>query len=150
MTISEKAIDRLFHRLSATYGSDFLGRYKGQTENDLKAVWMHELASFEHHLGMLAWALENLPERAPNVIEFRNLARRAPQAEVPRLPEPAADIERVNRELSKLGGLRKQLSNNPGGGWKDWAWALKARDEAGEKMNVTVRAMYKSALRLES
>ncbi len=28
--------------------------------------------------GRVAWALENLPERCPNVIEFRNLCRQAP------------------------------------------------------------------------
>jgi hypothetical protein len=149
MTISEKAIDRLFHRLTATYGADFLGRYKGQTENDLKAVWMHELAGFENHLGALAWALENLPERAPNVIEFRNLARRAPLPEVPRLESPKADLARVNAELSKLGGIRKQLVNTTRPGL-DWAYALKARDDAGEKLRPVVRMFYRQALRMES
>ena len=106
MTLSIKAIDRLFTRMTATYGADFMGRYKGVPEDDLKAVWAHELAGFEHQLHALAWALENLPERAPNVIEFRNLARRAPAPELPRLPEPKADPERVAREMAKLNVLK--------------------------------------------
>ena len=146
MSISIKAIDRLFQRLNATYGADFLGRYKGTPESDLKTVWAHELAGFDLHLDALAWALENLPERAPNVIEFRNLARRAPKPELPRLPEPKADISRVNAELSKLAPLKAALAKAPNVGGLDWAYSLKRRDEGGENLNITARTFYKQAL----
>lgn len=149
MSLSIKAIDRLFQRLNATYGSDFLGRYKGTPEEDLKTVWAHELAGFENHLHSLAWALENLPEKCPNVIEFRNLARRAPAPEVPRLPEPKADIARVNAELAKLGPLKAELEKAPRGGL-DWAYALQRRDNAGERLDMTVRHFYRQALGIES
>ena len=57
MSLSIKAVDRLFTRLNATYGADFLGRYKGTPETDLKAVWAHELAGFDNQLYALGWAL---------------------------------------------------------------------------------------------
>ena len=150
MSISIKAIDRLFQRLNATYGSDFLGRYKGTPESDLKTVWAHELAGFENHLHALAWALENLPERAPNVIEFRNLARRAPAPELPRLTEPKPDLARVNAELAKLAPLKAMIANAKPVSGLDWAYSLKRRDNAGEKLNITVRTMYRQALGMQS
>ena len=150
MSLSIKAIDRLFQRLHATYGADFLGRYKGTPEGDLKTVWAHELSGFENQLSSLAWALENLPERAPNVIEFRTLARRAPAPELPRLPEPKADLARVNAELAKLAPLKANLKSAEPHDFKAWAYGLQARDKAGEKLNMTVKTFYRQALGLES
>lgn len=149
MSLQIKAVDRLFQRLQATYGSEFMGRYKGTPEGDLKTVWAHELAGFENQLHALAWALENLPEKCPNVIEFRNLARRAPAPEVPRLPEPKADIARVNAELAKLAPLKAEREKAPRG-WLDWAYALQSRENDGEKLNPTVRLFYRQALGIES
>ena len=150
MSLQIKAIDRLFQRLNATYGADFMSRYKGTPESDLKTVWAHELSGFENHLNALAWALENLPERAPNVIEFRNLARRAPIQETPRLPEPKADIARVNAELAKLAPMKESLKNKLAASGLDWAYALQRRDNAGEKLNPTSRIFYRQALGIEA
>ena len=150
MSLSIKAIDRLFQRLNATYGADFLGRYKGTPEGDLKTVWAHELTGFENQLSSLAWALENLPERAPNVIEFRNLARRAPAPELPRLPEPKADLARVNAGLAKLAPLKASLAKAAPVGGLDWAYALQRRDNAGERLNMTVRKFYRQAMGIEA
>lgn len=148
MSLSIKVIDRLFQRLNATYGADFLGRYKGTPEGDMKTVWAHELSGFENHLSALAWALENLPERAPNVIEFRNLARRAPLPEVPRLPEPIADADRVAAELSKLATTKAQISSLVD--HKAWAKRLVNRHQCGEKINQTSLLFARQALGIES
>jgi hypothetical protein len=59
MSLPLKAIDRLFERLTATYGRDFTGRFDGVDQNELKALWAHELAGFADKLSMVAWALEN-------------------------------------------------------------------------------------------
>lgn len=150
MSLSIKAIDRLFQRLNATYGSDFLGRYKGTPEEDLKTVWAHELAGFENHLHSLAWALENLPERAPNVIEFRNLCRKAPEVDLPRLQEPKADLARVNAELAKLAPIKEALKSTSKHDPKEWAYLLQARDKSGERLNATVRMFHRQALGIES
>lgn len=150
MSLSLQAIDRLFARLNVTYGRDFMARWEGQDVMAVKSSWAHELAGFENHLHSIAWALENLPDRAPNIIEFRNLCRKAPAADVPRLPEPKADLARVNAELAKLGPLKAALQNKPAVGGLDWAYSLQKRDNAGERLNMTVRKFYRQALGIEA
>lgn len=117
MSLPAKAVDRIFHRLAATYGTEFMNRYAGVDDVDMKTVWAHELGGFASDLQSIAWALENLPERCPNAIEFRNLCRRSPRAETPRLDAPA-DPERVKSELAKLADMKPKATGFDG---KDWA-----------------------------
>ena len=134
MSLSLKAVDRIFDRLTATYGRDFSSRWEGLDGNAVKSSWSHELSGFEHGLHMIAWALEHLPEKSPNVIEFRNLCRKAPAAEHKALEAPQADPARVAAEMAKLVQLR---STQPvsGHGMKEWAHRLAARLAAGEKLS---------------
>ena len=117
-----KAVDRLFQRLAATYGAGF-DRSLGSTPvMDAKSAWAYELSPFKNHLHRVAWALENLPDRCPNVIEFKKLCRMAPEPEVLKLPEPAADPERLKAELAKLEPLKAMLAAKPGSvDFKAWA-----------------------------
>jgi len=117
-----KAIDRLFQRLAATYGAGF-DRSLGSTPvMDAKSVWAHELSPFKDHLHRLAWALENLPDTCPNVIQFKKLCRMAPEPEALKLPEPKADPERMAAELAKLAPLRAKLAESSGKvDFKAWA-----------------------------
>lgn len=145
--LSLKAVDRLFARLQATYGRSFMAMYDGIDDNAVKSAWAHELAAYENALHPLAWALENLPGRPPNVIQFRDLCRQAPAAEVPRLPEPKADPARVAAELAKLTEVRNKVASVLSGRL-DWAHALKAKDEANPRsVTPTVRKMYQDALK---
>lgn len=132
MSLSLQAVDRLLERLTATYGRDFLSKYEGLDANAIKTVWAHELGGFAGNLHAIAWALENLPARAPNAVEFRFLCRLAPAPEVTRLTEPAANPERVRQELAKLGQLTKAPPGNEGG--RDWARRIIARKEAGDRV----------------
>lgn len=132
MSLPVKAIDRLFQRLAATYLSSWTRMLADVPVNDVKAAWAHELAGFEKDLDSVAWALENLPERCPNVIEFRNLCRRAPMPELPRLPEPKANPERLRAELAKLADVRAKVVAPNAGGAKDWAHRIMNRFNAGE------------------
>lgn len=139
MSLALEAVDRIFKRMSLTYGRSFLALFDGMDMNDVKSAWTHELSGFgasHEHLKMIAWALENLPEKPLNVIEFRNLCRRAPAPEVAKLPAPKADPERVAAELAKLGRVRVQ-SAKTGSDGRDWARRIKARYEAGEQINPT-------------
>lgn len=130
-----KAIDRLFHRLGATYGAAW-DRSLGQTPvADAKTVWAHELSGFRTSLHRVAWALENLPERCPNPIEFKHLCRAAPAAEVEALPEPKADPARVAAELAKLGNIVNATKQASPHGMKDWAHRLRAKEAAGYKLS---------------
>jgi hypothetical protein len=123
MSLPVKAIDRLFERLSATYGAAWTRQWADVPVNDVKSAWGHELSGFG-----------DLPERCPNVIEFKNLCRRAPEKERPRLPEPKANPERLKKELSKLGEARKEIASKSKYDHKEWAKRIIARHEAGEKV----------------
>ena len=130
MSLPMQAVDRLFLRLGATYGAEWERMWEGQPISAVKTAWAHELAGFATRLSDVAWALENLPERVPNVIAFRNLCRQSPAQPVPRLPEPPADPERVRAELAKLGTLTATPSRSN----TEWADIVLARAEAGEKV----------------
>lgn len=134
MSLPTKAIDRLFERLAATYGAAWTRMWGDVPMIDVKAAWAHELAGFENDLESVAWALDNLPERCMNVIEFRNLCRRAPAADVQRLPEPKANPERLRSTVVKLADVRKAVTSTTVD-HKGWARAILGRFNAGEKVN---------------
>lgn len=137
MTMPAKVIDRLFQRLLATYGAAWTRMYADAPVNDVKSAWAHELSGFSRHLEAIAWALENLPERCPNVIEFKALCRKAPAPELPRLPEPKPDPQRLAAELSKLGQLRASVADADRPAAKDWARRIIAIHQSGCRVNPT-------------
>ena len=146
MSLPLKAIDRLFERLYATYGNDWVTRWAGLEEPKVKTVWAHELASYANHLEDIAWALENLPPRAPNVIEFRNLCRSAPRQAAPALPEPKADPTRLKAELTKLAEVRKTATGQVD--HKAWAKCIIAAHEAGDRVRPISLRFAREALRM--
>lgn len=144
MSLPIKAIDRLFERMAATYGSAWTVQYRDVPMADVKAAWAHELGIFAGNLQRIAWALENLPARCPNAIEFKNLCRQAPAPEAPRLPEPVVDPERVKAELQKLAQLRAKPASTDG---REWARRILVRYRACERINPTVLRFAREALR---
>lgn len=135
MSLPMKAIDRLFERLGATYGKQWTANWDGMPISDVKSLWAHELSGYVNHLECIAWALENLPPRAPNAIEFKQLCRMAPRKDdTPALPAPTkADPARVQAEFAKL---REAFKAKPATGYdpKAWAHIIIARHEAGDKI----------------
>lgn len=135
MSLPFQAIDRLFARLHVTYGRDFSSTYEGLDMNTVKSSWAHELGGFGADLGAIAWALENLPPRCPNVIGFRSICRSAPVAEINRIEHSHASRERVAIELAKLGSMasktRQKSLGSTGFGNKDWARTIIANAAAG-------------------
>ncbi len=129
MPLASQVVDRLFARLGATYGVEFSRRYDGIDPDAVKASWAQELSGFDLH--SLAWALENLPERSPNVIEFRAIARRAPAPDVKHLQEPSANPDRIKSEIERL----RPVALLPRSDAKDWARRILQRQAAGEKIN---------------
>lgn len=149
MSLPMKAVDRLFERLAATYGAQWTRQWADVPVQDVKTAWAHELAPFSGWLEAVAWALENLPPRCPNVIEFKNLCRLAPARAVPQLEAPKADPERVALELARLAEVKKAAksavhAHDP----KAWAKTLIARHEAGERLNLTSLRFARDALRV--
>lgn len=148
MPISVAVIDRLFQRMAATYGARWDRSMGGAPLADVKSVWGDVLQNFDgDRLQDVAWALENLPESPPNAIEFRNLCRRAPLPEVPRLPEPKADPARVAAELAKLAPVRKAAQRSVID-HKAWARSLIARHDAGEEIRPISLRFAREALRI--
>ena len=78
-------VERIFLRLSGIYGREFTSQfshYVGDVDIGLenaKQVWAEELAGFTENPDAIAYALETLPDRAPNAIKFRDACRRAPE-----------------------------------------------------------------------
>ena len=132
MSLPSNWTDKIFAKLTLAYGRDFLGRWEGIDLNDVKTDWSHELSGFDSHPEAIAYALANLPPKAPTVIEFRAIARRAPLPDVPRLEAPRADPERVAAELAKLAPIRSAARAIAGG--KDWAKVILARHASGERV----------------
>jgi hypothetical protein len=115
----------------------------------VKTAWSHELAGFAGRLEVLAWALENLPPKCPNVIEFKSICRQAPRPAEPQLPEPKADPARVSAELAKLSDVKRAAKFAAHSvDSKAWAKALIARRDSGEKLNPTCLRFAREALRL--
>jgi hypothetical protein len=142
MSISATAIDRLFNRFGIIYGNQWVNMWVGMSINDVKTLWMNELAGFGDKLEMIAWALEHLPERPPNLIQFKNLCSSAPRAneyqkiEFKGVPVPL--------ELAdKLKNLKKPENHD----YKDWAKKILARHRAGEPVRLISLQFAKQALR---
>ena len=152
MSMPHKAIDRLFDRLELTYGAEWLRKWENSPIADVKSMWSHELSHYANNLDAVAWALENLPEKCPNVIEFRNLCRSAPAPEAPRLPEPKADPERIAVELTKLGEIKKKVLSSPisAGDGRDWARRILGRFESGLKTNACTLRFARGALGMKA
>jgi hypothetical protein len=148
MSLSNQAIDRLFTRLGSTYGAQWDKSLGSAPLGDVKTLWAHELSTYANSLHRIAWALENLPPRCPNVIEFKQLCRQAPAPETLALPEPKADPERLKRELAKLADIKKAVVADKVD-HKAWAKKIMFRYKAGERINPTSLRFAREALRHE-
>lgn len=141
MNLSMKACDHLFNRLLAVYGTQWTKQWQGVPMQDAKNGWARELGQYAGRLECIVYALDNLPERAPNAVQFRNLCRAAPLPDVPALPMPAANPARMREELAKLGHVTATVQTTTG--MMEWAPAILARHAAGARITPTVMAMAK-------
>lgn len=96
-------IEKIFTKLELTYGHRFLSQWPGASSSVIKADWQHELDGMERHPEAIAYALAHLPPDNPvNVLQFRELCRRAPLPQVAALPAPEVDQEGVKRVLGQV------------------------------------------------
>lgn len=146
MSLPLPAVDRLFARLTATYGKQFLSLYEGLDANAIKTSWAHELSGYANRLSDVAWALENLPERAPNAIEFRNLCRKAPTPENIPLPAAPADPGRVRAELAKMKPLVMSAQKVGSNANLQWAVRLIEKSDSGYPVPALPLKMAREAL----
>lgn len=113
-------VDRLFFRLQGVYGKDFTNQFMlmDSAGNDIglgnaKQVWSEELGGFSEHPEAIAYALENLPERMPNVIQFREICRKAPRKGYTALEYKLTDEDKNNAKL-QLQRLKDMLNGHAG------------------------------------
>lgn len=141
-------IDAIFGKLAIRYGAAWLRQWDGVDISLVKADWMDELSGFASNLEPLRYALRNLPERCPNVAQFRALANACPPPEFKQLPAPVANPEQVANAIAQQAGVKQAINQRRDDG-KDWARKLKARHEHGEKLGPHQITAYRQALGLE-
>ena len=81
-------VDRIFKKLTLMYGMDFLQRWEGIDEEEVKADWAEELGRFADAPHAIAYALQYAPLKPPTVREFAEITNRAPPPNLIRLPPP--------------------------------------------------------------
>lgn len=92
MPLPASWVDHLFGRLSVRYGAAFLRQWPDADSTAVKADWADVLDGCSRD--SIAYALRYLPNTPPNALQFRDVCRRAPEPQVPRLAAPVATPER--------------------------------------------------------
>lgn len=134
-------LEKLFSTMWATYGAAWVRSQGDAPMADIKAVWAEHLSGFT--LGDIKYALSHLPSKCPNVLEFRDLCRAAPQKQLPKLDAPRADPSKVAEVVSHV---KTKLSKFPQRDPKQWARDLKARHDRGEKLGAHQITAFRQAL----
>lgn len=134
-------VEKIFRKLSVTYGRDFLGRYEGIPLGDVKKDWSEELAGFIDHPEAIGHALTTLhSSKAPTVYEFRDACAKCPKMAALELPLPKQNPAIV---AAIVGGIKGKAVAT---GFKDWACRLRDRHASGEKLSPYVIRCYREAL----
>ena len=144
MSLPANWTERLFAKLTVTYGQGFLRQYDGVDLEAVKANWGHELGCFQQNPQAIARGLEHLPaDRAPTVLQFRELCKSQTEYTALALPAPAP-ADPIAPEV--IAATKAAFQRKDERGWKDWAHALKRRHESGEKLSRFQVQCYREAL----
>ena len=147
-TFSE-VIDVIFAKLAVRYGATWLRQWEGVDMNLVKSDWGSELSGFARNLEPLRYALRNLPERCPNVGQFRAIANCCPAPAVALLEAPAANPVKVAQAMAQLGGVAKAMTaqqQDP----RAWAKRILERVAAGERVGRYARESAEVAMGLRA
>jgi hypothetical protein len=138
-----EVIDRLFNRLAASYGAEWTRQWAGMPISDVKTTWGHELSLFLGDLKAISYALDNLPERCPNVIQFKALCRAGRTVKTTlMLPEPKSNPAFIAQVVAQLAAPGPKIDG------LDWARRIMARQADGEYINPFTLQQAKAALRM--
>ncbi len=144
-TFPAEWVDAVFARLSLAYGVRFTQQWEGLNPEHVKASWRRELDGITSR--GIAYALQHLPrDYPPNAMQFRALCVGAPTAQqaLKALDGPPVSKANVQRVADAVAVLR--APKDP----KAWAYRLKAREEAGERLSRVQREMWRAALHSSS
>ena len=76
MPMDIRVIKIIFKKMKLTYGKAFIDQYRDVQMQEVMQNWAKELAGFRPH--EIDYVLERLPDKPPNVIQFRAVCRMAP------------------------------------------------------------------------
>lgn len=147
MSLPSAWVDKLFAKLTVTYGADFLRRYDGIDLAAVKADWAEQLAGYERSPEAIAYALSVLPaDKPPTVLGFMDLCRRAPIRGLPALPAPAPDPEVSKAAMSAI----KRIGVTGLAGPREWAFRLRDRErqQGSRRLTKFQRDAWREALGL--
>lgn len=152
-SLPETWVERIWSTMRATYGAAFDRQWQCPEGEDperhvatLKAHWGRELSRYQQNPDAIRYALENLPPRPPNLIEFKAACNRRPDQAVPQLPAPKPDPQRVASALAPLADIKAKAGTyNP----REWAHSLHEQIQAGRKVSPAIRAMVADVMRVE-
>lgn len=145
MPLKSETVDAIFARMLARYGSTWLAKWQGVPMDAVKADWAMELEGASKE--SILYALRYLPlEFPPTSSQFRVLCTKAPEPEQPLALTPPRDPVKT-AELSTA--AKRATAADKAIDPKEWAIRMQTRDMGGEKITVTMRAMYRAALGLD-
>lgn len=145
-------VQRIWSAMRATYGASFDRMWTAPAGCDpvehvrgLMAHWGRELGRFQSNPKALAYALDHLPPTPPNLVEFRALCNRCPEAPRAAIAGPAPDPQRVQRVIEGIG--RPAEKSDPLALLRELAES-DARDGTfrGQKVTQAQRQTYRQAL----
>lgn len=140
-------IEAIFTKMQVRYGATWLRQWEGLDMNLVKSDWGSELSGFAQNLEPLRHALRNLPDRCPNVSQFRAIANSCPLPAFKQLEAPRASEKVVAEQIAKQTELKAAMAprNDP----KAWAKSLVNRAEAGECIRPIALLFARQALGVE-
>lgn len=152
-SLPEPWIERIWSTMRAYYGAAFDRMWAcpaGVDPKDhvaqLKAVWGRELRHLQQNPMALRYALEHLPERVPNLGEFKALCLAAPA----RRPQPHETLPSKPADPARSAALLKRMQaalSSRGGDSRAWARRLQERERRGERLTAAQKAAWRAALR---
>lgn len=143
MSLPSSWVDRIFDKLTLTYGQVFLRRWQDLDIEAVKEDWAHELAGLQQSPKAITYALQNLPiDKPPTVLEFRAACRRMPPDVFVALPTVKLDPERLAEHMATA---RCRMPKHAPGN-KDWAHRIIAREAAGDRIRPYTLSCAQEAL----
>jgi hypothetical protein len=149
-SLPDRWIERIWSVMRANYGATFDRQWECPAGADpvahvseMKTNWGRELRGFQQSPNAISYALEHLPEFPPSLPQFKALCIRRPDMTVKQLAAPPVDSEVVAKAVAVVKRIGQRED-------RDWARALQAREQRGDKLTITQKDMWRAALKNET
>lgn len=95
-----RVVDVIFDELTLTFGREFRARWEGTPISAVKNHWAEKLGAYQDRPWAIAHALRHLPrEWAPNVLQFADLCKSAPNPELLKVAAPRSKPSEEQKEI---------------------------------------------------